>query len=52
MLTLKLPQVFCVENNNKASQILFRHRGQRRHVFVYDNYILFVKAISEKTHQV
>jgi len=46
-------QVFCVENNNKASQInLFRSRGQRRHVFIYDNYVLFVKAISEKAHQV
>lgn len=48
--TLNNHETFQVTSENKGqSQILFsRNKSQRRHVFLYDNHVVFCKAINEK----
>ena len=48
--TLIHQETFIVLTENKSqSQILFRNSKQRRQVLLYDNYLVFCKAVTQKT---
>ena len=47
--SLVCQESFSVLTENKSqSQILFRNKQQRRHVLLYDNYLVFCKQVNEK----
>ena len=37
------------DTGKSQSQILFRNKGQRRHVFLYENHLVFTKVVNEKS---
>ena len=36
------------DSGKGQSQILFKNKGQRRHVFLYENHLVFTKVVNEK----
>ena len=47
LITQSVFQVIS-DNGKGQSQILFKNKGQRRHVFLYENHLVFTKVVNEK----